>query len=190
MNVVIISADEPPELAAIGFPVVCLYLLPRRPELTDEEQFAIWQKIRDLVNAHCGGEAAFVGHDGGLLFYPNHQTPLLKALLTAPGFYSVLEEHDLDGRALKLYFHHNQPWSGRPDAFALQAEERILPAFNVALRQMRRFSATLHPIAPDVPDGRALCHPMPPMTWFLKPLPGAPAKHTGVSAFQNTGTDL
>jgi len=193
MNTIMISLDEPSKREPLGVPVVCLYLYPRRPDLSDLEKFAIWQQVRDLVNANCGGEAAFVGRDGGLLFYPNHHTPMLTALLTEPAFFDVLEEHDLDARALKLFFCHNDPWSnhpGGPGTFALQAEEQLLPAFNAALQQMRRYSGALQPIAQDEPDRRVLCGPMPPMTWFVEPLSRTPADPTAAGTLQKTGTDL
>ncbi len=193
MDIVIISADEPQEPELLSFPVVCLYLIQRRPDLTTLEHFAIWQKIRDLVNGSCGGEAAFVGRDGGLLFYPNNYTPMLTALLTEPAFFDLLEGYDFDGRALKLFFHHSYRWSGhpwRPATPALEAEEQVLPAFNEALRQMSRFSETLQPIALDAPHRRVLCSPMPPMKWFMKPLPRKPADQDAANAIQKTGTDL
>lgn len=170
MDSILVSVDEPQEPELISFPVMGLYLFPRQPGRAEEDNAVLWRQLRDLVHDRSGGEVAMLGRGGTLLFYPNNHTPLLLTLLTEPAFFDFLEEHDYDGRAVKLFFHHSYRWSGlpwRPKTRLAAAEEKQLAAFNLALQQMGRFSGEPHPIPETAPRQRLLCTTVPPMDWFL-----------------------
>ena len=184
MDSILVSVDEPQNPELVSFPVVCLYLFPRRPDLSEEAHRALWQQLRDLVHNRCGGEVAMLGCDGTLLFYPNNHTPLLASLLTEPAFFDLLEEHAFDGRAVKLFFHHSYCWNGlpwRPNTLLLEMEEVCLSAFNRALQQMGRYAGTPHPIPETAPGQRLLCTTVPPIGWFVKAPASQPAHPTGSS---------
>ncbi len=171
MDTILISVKEPHEPELISFPATSLYLFPRQPGRTEDNSVTIWRQLRDLVYARCGGEVALLDRDGLLLFYPNHHTPLLAALLTEPAFFDFLETHDYDGRAVQLFFHHSYRWSGlpwRPKTVLAAAEAARVAPFNRALQQMGRYTATPHPVPETAPQRRLLCTTVPPMDWFLK----------------------
>lgn len=178
MDSILVSVHEPHEPELISFPVIGLYLFPRQPGHDDANNAVLWRQLRGLVHERCGGEIAMLACDGALLFYPNNNTPLLATLLTEPAFFDFLEEHDYDGRATKLFFHHSYRWSGlpwRPKTRLAKAEEHLLTAFNLALQQMGRFSDAPHPIPETEPGQRALYTTVPPMDWFLKTAERRPA---------------
>jgi hypothetical protein len=190
MDCILISAEDTHVVGC--FPVACLYLTPRKP-VTDELLFEGWLQIRALVHAGCGGEVAYVGRAGGLLLYPNNYTPMLSTLIKEPAFFALLEEQELDGYAVQLFFQHSYRWCGRPwqpGTFVQPEENQALPALNLALRQMGSYADAVHPLPVTAAKQQLLCANMPPMKWFMTSLARQPAEQAPAGVLKKTGTDL
>jgi hypothetical protein len=171
MDAILISTEQPRERELFSFPVICLCLFPRQIVQADTDNIPIWRQLRDLVFDRCGGKVGMLARDDALLFYPNNFTPLLATLLTEPAFFDYLEQHDFDGHAVRLFFHHSYRWNGlpfRPVTPVAEEEEQLLSKFNHALQQMGHYSATGHFILDAEPQQRALYTTVPPMGWFVK----------------------